>query len=288
MRFKKPQPLTGKTSAPAASGLRSVLAGYPEFCRRAYDQFPKFYEATVGLVSLLNEARSQTLDGELQKTLALMAGTLSNSFGALIALSLNGFGHDAVRISRSMFETAVDAAYLRRNPEELNDFLDYGWLRQYKRLEYLKPHHPDGSLPLRKETIEEINMKYATVRPRFAGRNGKPRRSWSRRNIRERAADVGLEEQYELNYAEASSVIHGDFAGLAAQADRSGTQVDIAPSLAGVGEALRMGHQCVIAVLDSLNKAATLGMDDRIAAACVAFQEIWRADAGNSRVGTPA
>lgn len=37
-----------------------------------------------------------------------------------------------------------------------------------------------------------------------------------------------------------------------------------------------MGHQCVLVVVDSINKVADLGLDDRLSAAYV---EVWRTGA---------
>ena len=37
-----------------------------------------------------------------------------------------------------------------------------------------------------------------------------------------------------------------------------------------------MGHQAVIAVIDSLNKVAELGIDDQLSAVCATYVETWR------------
>ena len=111
--------------------------------------------------------------------LGFMTGIVSNSFGALITLSMNGYGHDALRISRGMFEISVNAAYLQRHPDEVDDFLDYHWVDQKKRLEYMEQHYPEGLKRLPANTIAEANAEYAKVLPRFAGKSGRPRGSWS-------------------------------------------------------------------------------------------------------------
>jgi hypothetical protein len=276
MRFKKPKPLSGETRDRPVSGLPRVVAGFPEFWQPAYDRFSKFYKAASGLVPLVNGVIRRPLKGRLQIVLGFMTGTVSNSFGALITLSMNGFGYDALRISRGMFEISVNAAYLQRHPDEVDDFLDYHWVNQKKRLEYMERHCLEDFRRLPANTISEANTKYAKVLPRFADKSGKPRRSWSKKSIRARAEEVGLGEFYPTFYAHASGVHHGDFAGLAAQAIKNRLQVEIAPSFAGTKDALMMGHQCVIVVVDSINRLAELGIDDQLNAACAAYVEAWR------------
>ena len=258
------------------AGFPGVVAGFPEFWQPAYDRYPKFYKAALGIAPLVNQVMRTRLKGQLQIVLAFMTGIVSNSFGALITLSLNGYGHDALRISRGMFEIPVNAAYLQRHPDEVGDFLDYHWINQKKLLEYMEQHCPEGLKALTANTITEMNREYAKVLPRFADKGGKPRNSWSKKNIRVRAEEVGLGEFYPTFYAYASGVHHGDFAGLAAQAVKNRLQVESAPSFARIKDALMMGHQCVIVVVDSLNKAAGLGIDDQISAACSAYVEAWR------------
>ena len=279
MRFKNSKPLSGKTRPRPVSGFPRVVAGFPDFWQPAHDRFPNFYEAAGDLIPLVNGVIRRPLKGRLQTVLGFMTGIVSNSFGALITLSMNGYGHDALRISRGMFEISVNAAYLQRHPDEVDDFLDYHWVDQKKRLEYMEQHYPEGLRRLPANAIAEANAEYARVVPRFAGKSGRPRGSWSKKSVRDRAEEVGLGEFYPTFYAHASGVHHCDFAGLAAQAVKDRLQVEIAPSFAGIKDALMMGHQCVLVVVDSINKVADLGLDDRLSAACAAYVEVWRTGA---------
>jgi hypothetical protein len=278
MRFKKPKPLSHKARARPLAGFPEVIAGFREFWQPAYDRFPKFYKAASDLVPLVNQVIRRPLSGRLQIVLGFMTGIVSNSFGALITLSMNGFGHDALRISRGMFEVSVNATYLQRHPDEVDDFLDYHWVDQKKRLEYMELHSPESLGHLSADIVAQVNAEYAKVLPRFADKRGKPRGSWCKKNIRDRADEVGLGMFYPTFYAYASGVHHGDFAGLAAQAIENRLKVDIAPSFAGIKDALMMGHQCVIVVVDSINRLANLGIDEQLNAACAAYVEVWRTD----------
>jgi Family of unknown function (DUF5677) len=281
VRFKKPKPPKGKEKVQPASRFPTIVAGFPDFWQPAHDRHPQFYKAAGDLIQLVNEVIRRPLTGQLQIVLGFMTGTVSNSLGALITLSMNGYGHDALRISRGMFETSVNAAYLQRHQSEVGDFLDYHWVNQKKRLEYMEQHCPEAFKRLPAGTVTEANTEYARVLPRFADKRGKPRSSWSSKSVRARAEEVGLGEFYPTFYAEASGVHHCDFAGLATQSISGRLQVDIAPSFAGIKDALMMGHQCVPLVIESINKVADLGLDAQLSAACAAYVEAWRPGGSN-------
>ncbi len=51
----------------------------------------------------------------------------------LLMLVGNGGGLGAMKIARGMFETAVMAEYLRRTPEEIDDYIEYGHVLDFKR-----------------------------------------------------------------------------------------------------------------------------------------------------------
>jgi len=72
-----------------------------------------------------------------------------------------------------------------------------------------------------------------------------------------------------------SSIHHGDIGGLAAQISTGKFQTEIAPSFHADRDALIMGHQSVIVVIDNFNDVAALGLADEIKAAVEGFQKTW-------------
>ena len=46
----------------------------------------------------------------------------ANSYGALLTLVLNGYGQDAMKIARSIYETELNGFWLKNHPEDLDDF----------------------------------------------------------------------------------------------------------------------------------------------------------------------
>jgi len=276
-RFKRRKSISAHQRVWPVPAPPRVIAGFPEFWQPAYDRFPNFYKATTGLVPLVNEVLKKPLTGQLQIVLGFMGGIVSNSLGALITLCLNGYGQDALRVARGMFETSVNAAYLQLHRDEVDDYVDYHWVKQKKLLDYMTKHHPEDAKRIPAKTVADVDAEYAKVSPRFTDKFGKVRNSWCKNSIRRRAEEVGLGEFYPTFYARASGIHHGDIAGLTAQAKRGRLlEVELAPSFVDVKDALMMGHQCVIVVIDALNKVAVLGIDNQLNAAIAAYGDAWK------------
>jgi hypothetical protein len=153
-----------------------------------------------------------------------MTAIISNSLGSLITLALNGYGHDAVRISRGMFETPVNAAYLAKYPTEVDDYLNYHWIKQRRYLDYMRTDTPSLFQQFKQSEIDEMDAEYAKVVPRFTNQNGKVRKDWCTKNLRQRSEAGGMGRFYPTFYAYTSSIHHGDFSGLAAQVSRGNSE----------------------------------------------------------------
>jgi hypothetical protein len=59
-----------------------------------------------------------------------MVAAASNTAGALQVLVLNGYGHDAMKLGRSIFEIEVNIAWFHLHPEEIEDFTEYHHIKQ--------------------------------------------------------------------------------------------------------------------------------------------------------------
>jgi hypothetical protein len=274
--FKKPKASsrTGPANVPLVPP-GGIVAGFPEFWQRSHNAFPRFFAATDQLVPLVNAALAKPIGAELPRILHFMTAIISNSLGSLITLALNGYGHDAVRIARGMFENSVNAAYLAKYPAEVRDYLDHHWIRQRRLLDYMRKDDPGLFQMLKQSDIEGIDTEYARVVARFTSSNGEVRQDWCAKNLRQRAEAVEMGKFYPTFYAYASSIHHDDSGGLAAQISTEEFRTEIAPSFHAIRDALIMGHQSVIVVIDNFNDVAALGMAEEIRAAIEGFQKAW-------------
>jgi hypothetical protein len=264
-RSKRPQPLpaTRKQHEYLPIPPGGIIAGFPEFWQKAHDAYPHFFRATDHLVPIVNDLLRRPIGGQLPRILHYMTAIISNSLGSLITLALNGYGHDAVRIARGMFETSVNAGYLAKNPTEVGNYLDYHWIKQQKLLEYMRKEDPTNFQRLTQSDIDDIDREYARVAPQFKDSKGRVRKEWSVKNLRERAEAVGMGPLYPTFYSMASSIHHGDFSGLASQVSGGAFRPQIAPSLHAVKNALIMGHQSVLVIISNFNDIGEFGMAPR-------------------------
>jgi hypothetical protein len=275
-RFKKPKPLPSKKKPPSLSvPPGGIVPGFPKFWQKAHDAHPRFYEATEHLIPLVNDILKKPVSDQLPRILHYMTAIISNSLGSLITLSLNGYGHDAICISRGMFETSVNGAYLAKYPTEVQDYVDYHWINQRKLLDYLREDDPALFQQLNQPDIDDIDREYAKVAPRFTNKKGDVRGNWCARNLRQRAEAVGMGRFYPTFYGFASSIHHGDFTGLASQISAGKFVAHVAPSLFAVKDALLMSHQSVLVIISNFNEVAKFGLDAEIQTAVEAFTKAW-------------
>ena len=114
-----------------------ITPGFPDMWQPVYEKYRLFFVCADKLMPIVNETIRAPIEGKLLKTVCRMVIAASNSYGALIALVLNGYGHDAMKIARSLFETELNVLRLKNHPEELPDFIDYIYIIQKKQYDML-------------------------------------------------------------------------------------------------------------------------------------------------------
>jgi hypothetical protein len=251
------------------SGQRLTCVGYPDFWQRVHDQFPKFFDsATVELAEIGNTAFRRPLAEPLHKIARHLTRMVLNSLNSVSILALNGCGVEAMKIARSMFETAVTLGYLHLHPEEVEDYLDYHFVIQKQRLDFMKAHVQERFQQIPANVLQETEADYARVAPRFQDRKGKVRGSWCRTSIRQMTTEVGKEKLYLSFYKFASSIHHGDIGGATASSasltDDNVLDVEIVPSDAWLKYALMIAHDAAICALRDYNKIVTAGIDETV------------------------
>jgi hypothetical protein len=196
----------------------------------------------------------------------------------LLMLVGHGAGLGAMKIARGMFETAVMAEYLKRTPEEIADYIEYGHVLDFKRIKLFPEAVSD-------EKASEIEDEYTRVKPRFENKNGKVRNHWNKHPISYMAEKVERGQQYEIPYSIAASIHHGNFEAMIAHLSGDETQLDIdsPPSLAWVKQALVSGHVYLLQALNTLNTSFDLGFD--LNAAGEEFEKVWRKPATSAASG---
>lgn len=200
----------------------------------------KDLEALQQLILVAKEVLDKPETRALKQTLRYFAVCLANSSVAVATLCGDGFGADALKISRSMFENYITFRYLLLRPNELNDFLGFDAVARYKRLQCYKAKFPRMYSMFSAEKIKAVNEKYDSVKNKFVSRNGKIRKSWCRHDLAEMARIVDRTEMYEIFYRHASSLLHIDPMGLAMLIDGATLEIQPGPTARHIGVAMRM------------------------------------------------
>ena len=240
-----------------------ITPGFPEMWQPVYEKYRLFFACADKLMPIVNEAIHAPIEGTLLKMVRRMVIAAGNSYGALIALVLNGYGHDAMKIARSLFEIELNILRLKAHPDELADFIDYIYVSQKRQYDMLDDEQKE-QVP--KEQHDAMMCKYNEVLPRFARKQSSkiPRNEWCRESIYARAKNAGKDHLalYQTFYRDASSLHHLDISGLVSHADKD-LSADIAPSWAYLADALVATGSFVRSVGD-YDEMGNLGFKDRL------------------------
>jgi hypothetical protein len=250
-----------------------AVFGFPDFGQRVFGAHQKAFDQAILVSNLANEMFVQTDKMPLKRerfVIYLLVRMAVTGWTELLILVGNGAGLGAMKISRGMFEAAVMAEYLRRTPEEIDDYLDFFNVLSWKRLQI----YPDSFKPRQKKKIQ---TEYDRVKARFENRKGRVRDQWNKHSIRQMASVLGRKDQYDLPYSIAASMHHSNFEAMVSHVGRKNKRlyVDQPPSMNWVPQAFISGHVYLLQALETLNDCFHLGFDSRLKAENDAFLEAW-------------
>jgi hypothetical protein len=247
--------------------------GFPEFWPIAVELNPVAFEEIQVLGQFQNELFRRMWNEQRLQVFRHIAKLCMNSLGAVAVLCLNGFGHDALKLARNIYEGYLTIAYLEKHPDELDDYVEYFHVARKQQLDALIATGTDVS-SITPEVREQIESEYLQVEARF--RKGKyPRPHWCKVQPWEMAADVGLKEHHKLFYADVSHVHHVSIWGIANQADDPSGDAETAPSAKRVADALMAAHTYALLAFEVYNRSADLGYYEAIARASEGFHRAW-------------
>jgi hypothetical protein len=217
--------------------------GYPDFWPIVLENHKKFFVVTQNLGPTIDDLFSVAHTEPLHKVARHLAKMVANSVGAVLLLGMNGYGIDAIKIARTMFEAAVTLAYLRKHPDEFDDYFDFNFIIGMRRHKFMEKHAPEQIKKLTPEALDSVKRGYARVRARFTAK-GRVRGRWSKRPFSQLCSDIGLEGHYLSFYDLASNITHANISGVMSQADPEPgvLDVDLAPSEQFVDMALSTAH----------------------------------------------
>lgn len=154
--------------------------------------FSKEHQLVLSLFPKLNQAMDTVLiqikpSGNVEMVVYMLGRLCVRHYESILLLCSNGHGFAAMRILRSMFEKIVDAAYLNKHPEKIDDFLNYHLVNLKKQ----------GFTELAKELDNDYEKIIDTLR---SSKSKRLRSNWADTDLVSKAQSVGCDE-WIINHA---------------------------------------------------------------------------------------
>ena len=242
--------------------------GFPDFWPLVYERYCSLFDATAKIRHLaekiLNAAATDAkVTKKLEIAVYLLARMTIMGMEELLILAGNGCGPGAMKISRGMFESAVTAEYLRRNPLEADDFMEFQHILNWRHYGELAKSVAEGIIErcaLREP--KHLEEPHNRVAGQFPDKKVKIRKQWSQKTIFQMAEDIGWREEYQSIYGIGASIHRANVEAAFAYAGEN--DLESPPSLSWVSEALTAGYICLRQALDTLNACCELGFEQEI------------------------
>lgn len=229
-------------------------------------QFAPVVEPLFEFFEIQQRTLGQPAKEPLGEVVRMIAKSMHNSLGALALLALNGYGTDALKIARSMFEGLVTIRYLIKNPASVDDFLDFDWVRRKRLLDHFSETDPNSLTKFSEDAIREVEENFKRVTPKFT-RKGRLRHKWSKASIRDMAEQVGMSGGYPTFYSSVSSMHHLDSGGLSFQSSEyegGRFDIEVAPSEKWVSSAIQAGYTYAVGAMEQCNRVSHLGIKNAL------------------------
>lgn len=141
--------------------------GYPEEWAAFSDSHQEFLKRFKNIETAVGVAfqRIHQTTEPLEKTLYFQGRLIVEEFMEILLLCGNGYGIGAQKLVRGMYERAVSTRYLMNHPEEIDNFLDFHRVADYKFLIAIEQSMGTDVFSL--EQAAKIRSDYETVKGQF-------------------------------------------------------------------------------------------------------------------------
>ncbi len=145
----------------------SASYGYPEEWAefsKSHQEFLKRFKNIEAAIDIAFQRIHHTTQ-PLEKTIYFQGRLIVEDFLEILLLCGNGYGIGAQKLVRGMYERAVSARYLMDHPEEVDNFLDFHRVADYKFL--TATEQSMGRDVFSSEQAEKIRNDYESVKGQF-------------------------------------------------------------------------------------------------------------------------
>lgn len=262
--------------------LKIAMVGNEDHWQKAFDLKPDAFIEIGNLVDVVHKMAEIPFMSALHRLMRHLTLTGVDSFNAVVILLQNGYTHDGLRLTRSIWEAAVTVAYLRKFPAEIDDFIEFDPIILKQQLDQFDLLYPEQTKKISEEERKTIRENYDKAKWRFERADGSIRRTWCKNSIFKMAQLTKREAHYHTFYKLACAGTHLNIYGVQMQLRANGLEVDVAPTTKFLELALITGHGAVISMMEDYDASANLGLGAEIQALHDRFQRIWKVDVNNA------
>jgi Family of unknown function (DUF5677) len=216
----------------------TVIAGFPQMWNPVFQQYKPFFAAVDQLISLHNRVIRVPVQGQAPKVVGSLLHLMTNDYGAVLALVMNGYGVQAMKIVPSMFETECNIHYLKNDPDAVSDYIDFNIIERKTLYDLMDDEQKRNQDPA---DVASMLAEYNAVVPRFT-KNGRIRHEWCEKTLYQRAEAAGIKDLYATIYRWTCSMHHADFSSIIYSHSAEADDLNVAPSPAWLDQALVNAH----------------------------------------------
>jgi len=265
-----------------------AIFGVPEEAEKFSLRHPLWFERFPRLVAAINMAfaRTQSTAEPADKFVYLYGRMCTEDFMEILLVCGNGYGAAGMKLLRSMYEHAVTLRYLHEHPDEIDMFMDYHQVQQFRLMKPILETFGKDALP--PNIVAEVERKFAEVKDRFmitdCRKCGSKRlnHTWNKLDFVAMAKKTGpIGRQLVPGYFLPLRHAHTTFGGLSDRieiaGERIGFQPESPPKMAD--DALMVAHSCLLNILDAQQERFNVpGLKEQLQICFRDFLEIWIPD----------
>lgn len=233
------------------------LYGFADAATAFDRRHPQWRDVFSRLSDALNLAftRIEVMDSAVQKIAHFYGRLIVEDFMEIFLVAANGYGFAALKLLRSIYEHAVTLEYLNDHPDEVQGFIDYDAVQQFKLMQPIFETFGTGALPA--DTVADITRKYEEAKEKFMVTDCKKcgtkrvNHSWNKLNFPAMAKKTELGQIIVHGYYIPLRHAHSTFKSITERLEKSeralGFKPESEPKVAD--EALMTAHNCLLVAL---------------------------------------
>jgi len=278
----------------------SVQFGFEGEWKAFSESHSEFMNRFPRLMDLVDQTFTRTIEtaSPIDRVVFFLGRLIVEDFMEIVLLCGNGYGVAGLKILRGMYERVVTASYLSRNPAEVDQFLDYRFVQEWKLYKRAEELYRDKPL-MSPEQREEMKRRYEEVKDRFmeslCQRCGttRPQLSWSKLDTASMAlkSGGGLDKLYMSCYLFPTLQSHATVSSLFARmkaTPEGGIAFDADAQSGLIDWALLNSHLLMLQAIETQNQHFSLGQDSSLQIVNEDFPAVWKKSSDAAADTTPA